>query len=78
MDEARTLTRYEIEVVLALAEELHFGRAGQQVGITTTRVSQGVRAIERRVGVPLFDRTSRRGHPHPDRPSAVRGPRAGV
>jgi DNA-binding transcriptional LysR family regulator len=47
-------------VFLALAEELHFGRAGQRLGVTTTRVSQTVRALERRVGVPLFERTSRR------------------
>jgi DNA-binding transcriptional LysR family regulator len=54
------LERHEIEVFLALAEELHFGRTGQRLGVTTTRVSQVVRAIERRVGVPLFERTSRR------------------
>jgi DNA-binding transcriptional LysR family regulator len=56
----RTLERHEIEVFLALAEELHFGRAGQRLGVTTTRVSQIVRVLERRIGVPLFERTSRR------------------
>ena len=55
-----TLERHEIEVFLALAEELHFGRAGQRLGVSTTRVSQVVRTLERRVGVPLFERTSRR------------------
>ncbi|MEU4217417.1 LysR family transcriptional regulator [Actinoplanes sp. NPDC026623] len=60
MEELGTLERHEIEVFLALAEELHFGRAGQRLGVTTTRVSQVVRALERRVGVPLFERTSRR------------------
>src|SRR5947208_3466743 len=55
-----TVERQEIEVFLALAEELHFGRAGQRLGVTTTRASQVIRALERRVGVPLFERTSRR------------------
>ncbi|MEU4245522.1 LysR family transcriptional regulator [Actinoplanes sp. NPDC026619] len=54
------MERQEIEVFLALAEELHFGRAGQRLGVTTTRVSQVVRALERRVGAQLFERTSRR------------------
>jgi DNA-binding transcriptional LysR family regulator len=65
MEEAGILERHEIEVFLALAEELHFGRAGQRLGVTTTRVSQVVRALERRVGVPLFERTSRRVTPTP-------------
>ncbi|WP_307798519.1 LysR family transcriptional regulator [Actinoplanes flavus] len=54
------MERHEIEVFLALAEELHFGQAGRRLGVTTTRVSQVVRVLERRVGVPLFERTSRR------------------
>ncbi|GGN44199.1 LysR family transcriptional regulator [Actinoplanes campanulatus] len=54
------MERHEIEVFLALAEELHFGQAGRRLGVTTTRVSQVVRVLERRVGVLLFDRTSRR------------------
>lgn len=54
------LERHEIEAFLTLAEELHFGRAAQRLRVSTARVSQTVRKIERRVGVPLFDRTSRR------------------
>ncbi|MFC7545628.1 LysR family transcriptional regulator [Plantactinospora sp. GCM10030261] len=54
------MERHEIEVFLALAEELHFGQTGRRLGVTTTRVSQVVRVLERRVGVPLFERTSRR------------------
>jgi DNA-binding transcriptional LysR family regulator len=49
----------EIETFLAVAEELHFGRAAQRLHLTTSSVSQSVRALERRVGVPLFERTSR-------------------
>ncbi|WP_370108929.1 LysR family transcriptional regulator [Streptacidiphilus sp. MAP12-33] len=44
---------------LALAEELHFGRTAERLGLTTGRVSQVVRKLERRVGGPLFERTSR-------------------
>ncbi|MFD8702209.1 LysR family transcriptional regulator [Kitasatospora sp. NPDC059648] len=53
------LERLETEVFLALAEELHFGRTAERLGLTTGRVSQVVRKLERRVGAPLFDRTSR-------------------
>jgi DNA-binding transcriptional LysR family regulator len=50
----------EIEAFLAVADELHFGRAANRMKLTTSRVSQLVRALERRVGAPLFERSSRR------------------
>ena len=50
----------EIEAFLAVARELHFGRAADRLNISTPRVSQAVRALERRVGAPVFERTSRR------------------
>ncbi|MER7671748.1 LysR family transcriptional regulator [Kitasatospora sp. NPDC096128] len=53
------LERLEIEVFLALVEELHFGRTAERLGLTTGRVSQVVQKLERRVGAPLFERTSR-------------------
>ncbi|MGN9812108.1 LysR family transcriptional regulator [Micromonospora sp. BQ11] len=53
------LERYEIEAFLTLAEELHFGRTGIRLGVTTGRVSHVIRRLERRVGAPLFTRTSR-------------------
>ncbi|MEV6637850.1 LysR family transcriptional regulator [Actinoplanes sp. NPDC051470] len=50
----------ELRLFLVLAEELHFGRAADRLGLTTSRVSQTVRAIERKLGdQPLFRRTSR-------------------
>ncbi|MFI8195704.1 LysR family transcriptional regulator [Streptomyces sp. NPDC085942] len=49
----------EIEVFLTLAEELHFGRTAERLGISTARVSQTVKQLERRLGVALFLRTSR-------------------
>ncbi|GAA1567978.1 LysR family transcriptional regulator [Actinomadura kijaniata] len=50
----------EIEAFLEVARELHFGRAAARLGVSAPRVSQAVRALERRVGAPLFERTSRR------------------
>jgi DNA-binding transcriptional LysR family regulator len=50
----------EIRVFLALAEELHFGRAAARLGLTQSRVSQSVQALERKLGVQLAHRTSRR------------------
>src|SRR6266699_2834762 len=50
----------EIEVFLVLAEELHFGRTAERLRMPQPRVSQLVRALERRVGGALFERTSRR------------------
>ncbi|MFC7308230.1 LysR family transcriptional regulator [Streptomyces monticola] len=54
------LERYEVEAFLTLAEELHFGRTAERLHLSTARVSQTIAKLERRVGVPLFDRTSRR------------------
>ncbi|MET8301151.1 LysR family transcriptional regulator [Micromonospora sp. NPDC005211] len=53
------LERYEIETFLTLAEELHFGRTGERLRVSTGRVSHVVRKLERRIGAPLFERTSR-------------------
>ncbi|TQM02262.1 LysR family transcriptional regulator [Pseudonocardia kunmingensis] len=50
----------DIEVFLALAEELHFGRTAERLHVSQARVSQTIRALERRVGGLLFERTSRR------------------
>lgn len=49
----------EIEAFLAVGEELHFGRAAQRLRLSTSRVSNLVRTMERHVGIPLFERTSR-------------------
>ncbi|MCP3804641.1 LysR family transcriptional regulator [Allokutzneria sp. A3M-2-11 16] len=54
------MERRDVEVFLALAEELHFGRTAQRLRVSQARVSQSIKAVERRIGAPLFDRTSRR------------------
>jgi DNA-binding transcriptional LysR family regulator len=50
----------ELRAFLVLAEELHFGRTAARLGLTQSRVSQSVRALERKLGVVLAHRTSRR------------------
>ncbi|TVL92232.1 LysR family transcriptional regulator [Streptomyces sp. SAJ15] len=54
------MERDELECFLILAEELHFGRTADRMRLSRARVSQLVRRLERRVGAPLFARTSRR------------------
>lgn len=54
------MERDELECFLLLAEELHFGRTADRLRLSRARVSQLVQRLERRVGAPLFTRTSRR------------------
>ncbi|KUJ69619.1 LysR family transcriptional regulator [Streptomyces albus subsp. albus] len=53
------LERLELEAFLTLAQELHFGRTAERLHVTTGRISQTIKQLERRVGAPLFARTSR-------------------
>ncbi|MEB8341202.1 LysR family transcriptional regulator [Streptomyces endophyticus] len=49
----------DIEIFLTLADELHFGRTAERLHITPSRVSHVIKKQERRLGVRLFERTSR-------------------
>lgn len=50
----------QLEVFVTLAEELHFGRTADRPNLTQPQVSRAVAALERHIGAPLFERTSRR------------------
>jgi DNA-binding transcriptional LysR family regulator len=55
-----TIELREIRVFLALAQELHFRRAAERLGVTQSRVSQSLRGLELKLGESLVHRTSRR------------------
>lgn len=50
----------QVEAFLAVADELHFGRAAEQLVLSRPRVSRLIASLEREIGGTLFDRTSRR------------------
>jgi DNA-binding transcriptional LysR family regulator len=51
----------QLEMLVAVAEEHSFLRAAERVFRTQPAVSIGIRKLEGKVGVPLLDRSSRRG-----------------
>ena len=52
------LDRRQLNALVAVGEELHFGHAAERLGIQQSALSQLVRRLEEQVGFPLFDRSS--------------------
>jgi DNA-binding transcriptional LysR family regulator len=50
----------QLEIVVALSEELHFGRTAERVHLSQPALTQALSRFESELGARLFERTSRR------------------
>ena len=50
----------QLEYLIAVSTEASWAEAAAVVGVSPSALSQGLSELERRIGVPLFDREGRR------------------
>ena len=70
------LSLRDLEYVVAVAEERHFGRAAERCKVSQPALSAQVRKLEENLGFVLFERTSRRVLPTRDGEVLLREARA--
>ncbi|BDE07515.1 LysR family transcriptional regulator [Vulcanimicrobium alpinum] len=58
-----SLSLRDLEYVVAVARERHFGRAAESCGVSQATLSEQVRKLESILGVTLFERTKRKVAP---------------
>src|SRR6267143_769175 len=49
----------QLRFLCALAEQCHFGRAAESCAVTQSTLSGGIKELEARLGVTLFERSHR-------------------
>jgi DNA-binding transcriptional LysR family regulator len=59
MTRASEATLNQLRYFATLAEELHFGRAAQQLGISQPALTRQIQSLEKFVGTPLVERSRR-------------------
>ena len=73
---AGALSLRDLEYVVAVAEERHFGRAAERCNVSQPSLSAQIRKLEENLGLVLFERTSRRVLPTLDGEALLREARA--
>lgn len=57
---ARKVSFSDLELLLVFARSEHFGHAAAELGVSVATVQRGIRALERKLGVPLVEQAGRR------------------